>query len=1020
MQNKSRSQSSADAAAKMAKTPALNPDEAAGRAKTPGKSKKSDEAAGQAKTPGIPNFFGKADDAAVKAKTPAPLGSRDPNIVAGERPSKRARVSTQQYADTELDDEFFDGIGDEDLLSLEQSAGSSGSDIDSEVQVAFDSLNLVNGDDDDDRSDCSDFGDLEQDDDLDLPDGVFVAEPDSQAENEDSTEPWETPDGLTEPTKQMHSLAVELLCKKFPASADELKAFFDDPIERDPAIFQAHKQRFKDFKKKEVKLSGMPEIDIPSPTGISDLAKVGWQLNHPTYDCTSMPGETLDKACRTTLALLNKGVEDIHSFTYDTVNRRANPRKVASGGVLKRTRMTEPKTWAQEVQDAHHDYIKWIWENLPFKVVLLFGGENHDLFKKMMKLSPRRVRLDTQNDVDAAIWRCKNGKIGKIVLFLWHPEYVNRSRRLVIGKAYDAQINFACDLSLLAIKRDYFESRCKSAKPSAAEQQTIQVAFEKSKAQPQAVKSPVTVTQARQPTPIPEPKPKAQGQKNVKFAPIFKNLASKPTTPKPAELAKVSSPTKSPDRLDEIQKLTTYEALKQEMSGEILPITLLPTTLLRWLKESTDSRKKFVSKVKAGQSPIDALQSLVDPKGQAKSTFLAKSSARFVERRGLLSTVFKLVTRGPNEAEPSSVELICEICERSAWVDKHPRFMESTGAYILPEHKARCQKCRSKPRRVVKDDIVHSVNENKIRFRINRVLQQNPLLRQNNAQNAAVIAENVLSIRNRLTPLDRGAENLVVKQDFYRGPEGNDPAQVLTVCPTCNEFKFLDKKPQYEISSGRYICNDRICQTEECQKACKGRRIFGPCTDESTPSDQKFTGQTISTHLVEKQVKAINLEKRGQKLDENPAAFKSTGPKLAAKLQDEVMADDDDADSTSNPPQNASVPKPATVDDVYAQCHRKPEVKSLMTVCKDCKKTEKLDSDPRFYGDLYVAQEKQGKFCACLPKKSTRTFIPKEVKGAKTWGWIARTTLKSRITRERRDAAGTRTKRPSRWSKHRD
>jgi len=103
-------------------------------------------------------------------------------------------------------------------------------------------------------------------------------------------------------------------------------------------------------------------------------------------------------------------------------------------------------------------------------VLLVCGGENRRLVTKLMKLKLRKVYINEEHIIDTAIWRKpEDGSIGKVVILIWHPEYILRSRRLNVARGYDNHVNFAYDLGKAQIRRTYFLDMLVGAKAMNAE-----------------------------------------------------------------------------------------------------------------------------------------------------------------------------------------------------------------------------------------------------------------------------------------------------------------------------------------------------------------------------------------------------------------------------------------------------------------------------------------------------------------------------------------------------------------------
>nr|KAK5444670.1 hypothetical protein LTR18_004374 [Exophiala xenobiotica] len=702
------SQKAQGSAANMAKT--TRSQSAAVQALTSGS---SGEAASMAMAP---DKASTSSGAAFHAR--APLGSLDPNTPL----SAKRSLGFSAASSPEPKRPRFDPV-------MSSSA---------ELELQETLAEVLKLDDGDDWSDCSDLGDLEQLEELeDLEDGgVAIVD--------DTVEPVvESPtvgvEGSTPVSDEMFRVAVDALCKFFRDEEDEIRAFLDDAIdEADFTPLVAHAARHEEFRSEEVAVSGMPEEDLPRPSGEANVARVGWQLNHPTERCSEKPGFTLDEKSPTTMLMIRKGVDHTHSFTYDTINRRALIRRVEQDGKVVRTRTTEPKTWSKEHQEVHHRYVQWIWENIPFKIVLVCEGENRDLMIPMMGLKPRRVKIGGEHFVDAAVWRKADTSISKIALFIWHPEFIIRSRRLVMARAYDAYINFACDLAKLPIRRDHFAASLTKGKsqqltqakptpirprvlaktkpiepvdkylagstlvtPKASTELTL-------KATPKATPSPAVRRSVRATPDLPAPsleleplepkipaKPKFTSMRQWASAPKSKpgeiKQATKPGTPTlSAPLANhaesVDQPAMVPDSssLWRLQKSVIYEVLKEDMCHEVVPLELLPSEFSRHLLASEERQAQYIACIRRDYTPARAILAVVDPRGEAQQKHAAESLQQAQRLRYLRKGVILAISRLPSPGEPKAIAVKCRNSGcKYALVDTEPMYLVGSDRYIM-------------------------------------------------------------------------------------------------------------------------------------------------------------------------------------------------------------------------------------------------------------------------------------------------------------------------------------------------
>ncbi|EXJ57356.1 hypothetical protein A1O7_07703 [Cladophialophora yegresii CBS 114405] len=313
-----------DAAASKVKTPRIvcadarkattaPPDAAASEAMTPGQTSTTSGASHQLRSP-----LGQLDPNMI-SRTKRPLGSLDDPVAKPE--SKRSRLTPGLPRSPSTTGRYQDDLRATLTQALEH-------------------------DDGDDWSDCSDFGDLEEiiegDQDEGAGDGspaagfeteaVILSVPKDDSFGDISNGFAGEADGTTAVSQETFIDAVNALCRSFPREEAEIREFFDRDIDEDdlmPAVL--HSERHEAFRMEEVAVSRMPEEDIPRPSGDPSLARIGWQLNHPTELCSEKPGETLDDKSPTTRLMMKKGVDRISSFTYDTINRRARIRRVKQG-----------------------------------------------------------------------------------------------------------------------------------------------------------------------------------------------------------------------------------------------------------------------------------------------------------------------------------------------------------------------------------------------------------------------------------------------------------------------------------------------------------------------------------------------------------------------------------------------------------------------------------------------------------------------------------------------------------------
>jgi hypothetical protein len=883
-------------------------------------------------------------------------------------------------------------------------------------------------DDGDDWSDCSDFGDLEEEANDDRNDTIptgseSIAYPDPHRDSVDESigafagSSTLGTEGTTEVSERMHFEAVNILCRAFPNKASEIRDFFSREWDDDDPMYAInHAERHETFRRVEVAISGMPDEDIPRPSGQPHMARLGWQLNHPTERCSEKPGETLDDKSPTTRLMMKKGVDNIFSFTYDTINRRAVIRRVEENGKRRRTYKTEPKTWDKAHQEVHHDYVKWIWENLPYKINLVCGGENRDLMVPMMNLKLHKVKIDSFHSVDVAMWRKSTGEIGKVAIFIWHPEYIIRSRRLKVARAYDAFVNFACDLARLPIRRDYFEASLQTYKSQCTTTPKSAPQADQKRASIRAWVTPTSVTTdaldassslrafaeedefsaiddedflaaereipARAPYGVqgpsaPELKSPVRAQPAKRAAP-----PAQVAKPQPGSVTSSSAPqskgSKAPqkgqagsqseanstdsDHFWRLQKAVIYEVLKEDMCHEVVPLELLPASFLAHLLESEERQEHYLFCMSRDYTPARAVLAVVDPQGEAQQRHASLSMQETHRVRALINGIVAAISRAPSSGEPSSVPIKCQsaVCGFTS-VDHEPKYLVDSDRYILSKF------CRSHGVCRPTASTLHWISQWTIERRIKAVLGKSGLM-ASNEEDIIRIAQ-VVKVES-LRDDEADSRNLQIDgtkgvNDLRRGPLENDPKEIQVICKACMKTRTVDKKPKFAIKGGQYLARHFPCKEPGCKPGHRGN-IFIPHYPEGTREADKIAWVTQKS--IEKEVNEINK---------------------AAKIR------------AGHEPAPAKL-KSLAKKDVLASCEKKPGVTRKVTVCNSCKKTEYVDSDPFFYRDTqglkYVHHTRDT--CRCDGKKS-HPFIPKPVDDGQLEATIAFNTLKRRLEKER-------------------
>lgn len=82
------------------------------------------------------------------------------------------------------------------------------------------------------------------------------------------------------------------------------------------------------------------------------------------------------------------------------------------------------------VLQHHHEFLDLCLEASASKVVVVFGTENKEYFKKKWdgRLEEMRLWGDYRNISLWALSSEDNTLVERLVLFLWHPEYVNQGK----------------------------------------------------------------------------------------------------------------------------------------------------------------------------------------------------------------------------------------------------------------------------------------------------------------------------------------------------------------------------------------------------------------------------------------------------------------------------------------------------------------------------------------------------------------------------------------------------------------
>ena len=802
---------------------------------------------------------------------------------------------------------------------------------------------LVN---DDDWDNCSDFGDLiidDENDEEDVPDGTCVEMSDPVGPGDEdlftpATQSNQEANRILPITDENFKRAKAQLCNAFPLDTKWISGLLDGAAPEETEIKSLDgewKKTWEKFEFQEPTFSKMPKRELCIPSG-SIASNLIWQLNHPTFTCTSMPGETLDPACDSTRRLMEKGVSAKTSFVMDTFNRRAHVRRIRTAGRWVRTKETAPRFWNDRHQEMHHSLVKRIWSNSPARVLILAGRENHDLLTnaKHMGLKPQCVTLDRGQKVRVAIWRPKDAK-PKIVVLLWHPEYLGHLSRLAVYKAYDAHVNFAYDLARLAIDRDHFENVVLERQAKKAANASLLL-----------------------PTPAPVSMLETPLQKAALHIPS-------PSVKTPFDFASSSREVRKNDIEWYFQKLVVCEVEKEEITGEILDVDLLPSVFGQYLKENPLDDVQFARSQNEGKTPAQALQAIFDPDGSGKARFATEVSSRVAVSKNLKEKVFARLIFAAGPDDPSSIETMCASCKASETisVDSSPRFYGDPSRYVVRARN--CSVCgRPRAQRIPTDIKMPSVYYHTIWGRWANLLGEyhaRGMLRDSEDV-VDMITTSLSNLRSQsiVKYLDGGMN----KKALMRGPTGDDPTMVQTICQACKKCKRVDHSPLFRVSDGIYVARSQRCDTLECKGLPSQkyiRRIFVP-----DGADQWLP--FITNRQIDYDV-GVNNNKLKIEL----------GMKELEKL------------------------KLPNMKDVWKVCKPRKDVSSVHTVCRECKKTPIEDVAPLFWENMYVARTYRDR-CSCT-KTREKIWIPVLVNGEQPFQSINIPALRNRLARVSRSKA---------------
>ena len=414
--------------------------------------------------------FAGADELAVDAESVSSAKRRRPASDPASDPSDHSMVDADNVAASSVSAEerylppAFGPDNDRDY-DIDISSESSDDDFElTQYQQEVDAEELY---DDIDNDELNEFADQ-------VEEGVLLLEEPKEQEPSSETDlflpdasqaTYASPPACEDARRQLYRLFQGL--SNLP---EEVRTFMEQADIPDiaPAVYCS---KLDEYIYADCSLSGDRRNEICLPTGSSN-APVLLQLNHPTFDYTRpAPGTTLDAACASTQLLLRGGINSDNTFTFDTVNRRCLIAKTKKNGKFMQA-ITVPKTWPTVRQKLHYDFATWLWEASPAKVVILAGNENFETFRQMYqnRMSPYYSGQHKLNVLDGRLNQGAHVKVGlfkhnqslrKIVVFVWHPQYVNMLDPLKIAD-WQARVLWAYMLCGVELPADAFSRYSKS------------------------------------------------------------------------------------------------------------------------------------------------------------------------------------------------------------------------------------------------------------------------------------------------------------------------------------------------------------------------------------------------------------------------------------------------------------------------------------------------------------------------------------------------------------------------------
>lgn len=196
-------------------------------------------------------------------------------------------------------------------------------------------------------------------------------------------------------------------------------------------------------------VQGLKPEHLVSPAG-SLGSELCFVLHYPTFQ-TKHPnnGEVFDASNRTITRLAGSGFNADNTLWLDTFCRRRST-------MIKSGERFQPRKHAEPALFNHHlEWLELCLQTATAKVVVFFGKQNETLFRE--KWGNRLGEIKLWGDYDEiSLWMLypeedeTYSRVERLVLFVWHPEYLGRSEDIAKGRAYDRQLGLVARLAGLA------------------------------------------------------------------------------------------------------------------------------------------------------------------------------------------------------------------------------------------------------------------------------------------------------------------------------------------------------------------------------------------------------------------------------------------------------------------------------------------------------------------------------------------------------------------------------------------